>query len=74
MKELLGFKSFQQILLCLFALGFVVGVLYGIYIFSDKLRYYSIIPFLPVVYFISRGLFKNSRLFFADFKSLTIKV
>ncbi|MFT5254311.1 MAG: uncharacterized membrane protein YqaE (UPF0057 family) [Flavobacteriales bacterium] len=72
MKELLRLKSFQQILLCLFALGFVVGVLYGIYIFSDKLRYYSIIPFLPVVYFISRGLFKNSKLFFADFKSLRI--
>lgn len=72
MKELLRLKSFQQILFWLFALGFVIGVLYGIYIFSDKLRYYSVIPFLPFVYFISRGLLKNSKLFFADFKSLRI--
>lgn len=72
MKELLRLKSFQQILFWLFALGFVIGVLYGIYIFSDKLRYYSVIPFLPFVYFISRSLLKNSKLFFADFKSLRI--
>jgi hypothetical protein len=72
MKELLRLKSFQQILFWLFALGFVIGVLYGIYIFSDKLRYYSVIPFLPFVYFISRGLLKNSKLFFADFESLRI--
>jgi uncharacterized membrane protein len=73
MKKLLKLKSFQQILFWVFALGFVIGVLYGIYIFSDKLRYYSIIPFLLIVYFIARGLYKNSKLFFTDLKSLRIK-
>lgn len=74
MNELFRLKSFQQILLLLFFLGFTIGVLYGIYLFSsDKFRYYSIIPALPAIFFISRGMYKNSKLFFADFKSITIK-
>jgi hypothetical protein len=75
MKELFKLKSFQQILLLLFFLGFTIGVLYGIYLFSpDKFRFYLLIPSIPAFFFISRGLYNKSRLFFADFKSLTIKV
>jgi hypothetical protein len=75
MKELFKLKSFQQILLLLFFLGFTIGVLYGIYLFSpDKFRFYLLTPSLPAFFFISRGLYNKSRLFFADFKSLTIKV
>jgi hypothetical protein len=74
MKELFRLKSFQQILLLLFFLGFTIGVLYGIYLFSsDKFRYYSIIPALPALFFISRGLYKKSNLFFTDFKSIITK-
>jgi hypothetical protein len=74
MKELFGLKSFQQILLLLFLLGFIFGVLFGIYLFiPDKFKYYSIIPSLPALFFISRGLYKNSNLFFTDLKSITTK-
>jgi hypothetical protein len=74
MKELFGLKSFQQILLLLFLLGLTIGVLFGIYLFiPEKFKYYSIIPSLPAFYFISRGLYKNSNLFFMDIKSITIK-
>ena len=74
MKELLRLKSFQQILLLLFFLGFTIGVLYGIYLFSpDKFRSYSIIPSLPALFFISKGLHKNSKLFFMDLKLIKAK-
>lgn len=75
MKELFGLKSFQQILLLLFFLGFTIGVLYGIYLFSpDKFRYYSIIPALPALFFISRGLYKNIPFLINDFKSIYVKL
>lgn len=74
MKKLFGLKSFQQMLLLLFLLGFIFGVLFGIYLFiPDKFKYYIIIPSLPALFFISRGLYKNSNLFFMDLKSITIK-
>jgi hypothetical protein len=72
MKEFFRLKSFQQILLLLFFLGFTTGVLYGIYLFSpDKFRSYLIIPSLPALFFILRGLYKNSNLLFMDLKSIT---
>ena len=74
MKESFGLKSFQQILFLLFFLGLTIGVLFGIYLFSpDKFKYFSIIPSLPAFYIISKGLYKNSNLFFMDLKSITIK-
>ena len=74
MKELFRLKSFQQILLLLFFLGFTIGVLYGIYLFSHgKFGSYSIIPSLPALFFISRGLYRNSNLFFMDLKLMTAK-
>jgi hypothetical protein len=75
MKELFGLKSFQQILLLLFFLGFTIGVLYGIYLFSpDKFRYYSIITALPALFFILRGLYKNIPFLINDFKSIYVKL
>lgn len=74
MKELFGLKSFQQILFLLFLFGFIIGVLFGIYLFSpDKFKYYSIIPSLPALFFISRGLYKNINLFFMDLKLIKAK-
>lgn len=74
MKELFGLKSFQQMLLLLFLLGFIFGVLFGIYLFlPEKFKYYLVIPSLPAFYFVSRGLYKNSNLFFMDLKSITKK-
>lgn len=74
MKELFGLKSFQKILLLLFFLGLVIGILYGIYLFSpEKFGYFSVIPSLPAFFLISRGLYKNSSLFFTDFKLITTK-
>ena len=74
MNELLSLKSFQQILLLLFFLGFTLGVLYGVYLFSPhKFKSYTIILSLPILFFISRGLYKKSSLFFTDLKSITTK-
>jgi hypothetical protein len=74
MKELLRLKSFQQILIWLFLLGIVIGGLSTAYfINTDKFSIWLLIPSLPALFFISRGLLKNSNLFFTDFKSLRIK-
>lgn len=74
MKELLRLKSFQQILFWLFLLGIIIGgLLTAYFINSDKFSIWLLIPSLPALFFISRGLIKNSKLFFIDFKSLTIK-
>jgi hypothetical protein len=74
MKELLRLKSFQQILIWLFLLGIVIGGLSTAYfINTDEFSIWLLIPSLPALFFISRGLLKNSNLFFTDFKSLRIK-
>jgi len=73
MNELFEFKSFQKTLLFLFLTGFIIGVLYGIHVFSNKLRYYSILPFFPVLYFIIKGLYKNIPFLINDFKLIDFK-
>jgi len=73
MKQLFSLKSFQKILFFMFLIGIIIGTLYGIHIFTNKLRFYSILPFFPILYIITKGLYKNSTLFFADFKSITTK-
>jgi hypothetical protein len=74
MKELFGLKSFQQILFWLFLLGIIIGVLLTLYFINpDKFRFILLLPSLPVLYFISKGLYKNSNLFFVDLKSITTK-
>lgn len=74
MKELFGLKSFQHILFLLFFLGINIGVLVMLYFINpDKFRFILLIPSLPALFLISRGLYKNSNLFFMDLKSITIK-
>jgi hypothetical protein len=74
MKELFRLKSFQQILFWLFLLGIVIGGLVAAYFINpDKFSIWLLIPSLPPLFFISKGLFNNSKLFFTDFKSITIK-
>jgi hypothetical protein len=74
MKELFRLKSFQQILFWLFLLGIVIGGLSTAYFINpDKFSIWLLIPSLPALFFISKGLFNNSKLFFTDFKSITIK-
>jgi hypothetical protein len=73
MKELLTLKSFQQILLWLFLLGIVIGGLSTAYFINpDKFSIWLLIPSLPALFFILRGLYKNSKLVLADLKSLRI--
>ena len=74
MKELLKLESFQKIVFYLFLTGFVIGALYGIQVFSGQLKFVSIIPFFPVIYFISKGLRNNFGLFLRDFKAINSKL
>jgi hypothetical protein len=74
MKELLKLESFQKIVFYLFLTGIIIGVLYGIHIFSGKLQWVSIIPFFPVIYFISKGLKNNLSLFRKDFKTINNQI
>jgi hypothetical protein len=73
MNQLFRLESFQKILLFFFLTGFIIGVLYGIHVFFNKLRYYSIIPFFPVLYIIIKGLYKNIPFFINDFKLIDFK-
>ncbi|WP_426064773.1 hypothetical protein [Flavobacterium sp. DSP2-3-1] len=74
MIELSGLKSFQQILFWLFLVGIIIGVLLTLYFINqDKFRLILLLPSLPVLYFISKGLYKNSNSFFMDLKSITTK-
>jgi hypothetical protein len=73
MIEIFRLKSFQKIMFFMFLIGLIIGTLYGIHIFTDKLRFYSILPFLPVVYFITKGLYKNTPILIYDFKSINVK-
>jgi hypothetical protein len=73
MKELLTLKSFQQILLWLFLLGILIGGLSTAYFINpDKFSIWLLIPSLPALFFILRGLYKNNKLVLADLKSLRI--
>lgn len=73
MKKLLRLKTFQNILFYMFLIGLVIGTLYGIHTLTNKLWYYSIIPFLPVLYIIVKGMYKNVPYFINDFKSIDFK-
>lgn len=73
MKELFSLKSFQKVLFFMFLTGVIIGVLYGIHIFTNKLKFYSIIPFLPIMYIIARGLYRNTPLLINDFKSIYVQ-
>ena len=74
MKELLSLRSFQQILFWLFLLGIIIGVLLTQYFINpDKFNFILVLPSVPCVYFISKGLYKNSNLFFTDLKLISTK-
>ena len=74
MKELFGLKSFQHILFLLFFLGVMIGVIVTLYFINpDKFRFSLLIPLLPALFLISRGLHKNGKLFFMDLKLMTAK-
>ena len=73
MNELFRLKSFQKVLFFMFLTGLIIGVLFGIHIFTNKLKFYSIIPFLPVMYIIAKGLYKNTPLLINDFKLIYVK-
>jgi hypothetical protein len=73
MKELFSLKSFQKILFFMFLLGITIGTLYGIHIFTNKLKFYSIIPFFPILYIITKGLYINIPFLINDFKSIYVK-
>lgn len=73
MKELLRLKSFRKVLFFMFLTGIIIGVLYGVHIFSNNLRFYSIIPFIPLMYIITKGLYKNTPLLINDFKSIYVQ-
>ncbi len=74
MKELFGLKSFQHILFLLFFLGVMIGVIVTLYFINpDKFRFLLLIPSLSALFFISRGLHNNSKLFFMDLKLMTAK-
>ncbi len=73
MKKLFRLKTFQNILFYMFLIGLVIGTLYGVHIFTNKLRYYSIIPFLPVLYIIVKGMYKNVPYFINDSKLIDFK-
>jgi hypothetical protein len=71
MKQIFSLESFQKIFFLMFFLGIVIGALSGIYLFSpDKFKIYSIIPTIPAFYIITKGLYKNGKLFFMDLKSI----
>lgn len=74
MKELLKLKSFQKVMFYMFLTGIVLGTFYGIHIFTNNLRFYSIMPFLPVIYIIVKGFYKNTPLLIEDFKSIYLKL
>ena len=72
MRELFGLESFRRMLLNLFFLGLSFGVIFGIYLFSpETFRFYFLIPIIPVLFLISRGLYSNVPLFMVDLKSIT---
>ena len=73
MKDLFSLKSFQKVLFFMFLTGVIIGVLYGIHIFTNKLKFYSIIPFFPILYIITKGLIKNIPFLINDFKSIYVK-
>jgi hypothetical protein len=74
MEKLVCLKSFQKILFWLFLLGIVIGgVVTAYFINPDKFRIWLLLPSLPALFFISRGLHQNSKLFFIDFKTITTK-
>ena len=70
MKELFRLQSFQKVLFFMFLTGFIMGVLYGVHIFTNNLKFYSIIPFMPVMYIIAKGFYKNTPLLINDFRSI----
>jgi hypothetical protein len=72
MKQLFLLKSFQKILFFMFLIGIILGTLYGIHIFTNKLRFYSILPFVPIMYIITKGLYKNIPFLINDFKSIYV--
>lgn len=73
MNELFELKSFQNILFYMFLIGIVIGTLYGVHTLTNKLWYYSILPFFPVLYFIIKGLYKNIPFLINDFKLIDFK-
>lgn len=74
MKELVRLRSLQQLLFWLFLFGVIIGGLLAAYLIKpEKFNIVLLLPSIPALFFISRGLYKNSILFFADFKLISTK-
>jgi hypothetical protein len=74
MKELVRLRSFQQILFWLFLFGVIIGGLLAAYLIKpEKFNITLLLPSIPALFFILRGLYKNSNLFIADFKLILTK-
>lgn len=54
-------------MLWLFLMGIILGVLVTIYILKqEKFAISIVIPFIPALYFITKGLYINSKLFIKE--------
>lgn len=75
MKKFLKLKSFQQMVFWLFLLGIIIGATIASTIAnSDNFKLTNfVLLFMVPLFFVSKGLSKNSNLFFADLKSITSK-
>lgn len=74
MKELFSLKSFQQILFFIFLSGLMIGVHLTLFGFSqNKFKSYAVIIWLPTIFIISKGLYKNSTLLLLDLKAISTK-
>jgi hypothetical protein len=74
MKQIFSLESFQKIFFWFFMLGFFLGVqLYLYFVDSIEFNFIFIMPFTPLLYFISKGLYKNGKLFFIDLKAIKEK-
>jgi len=75
MKEFFRLKSFQNILSWLFLLGIILGAMIASTVANSgnfKLTNFVLLFMVPL-FFVSKGLYNNSNLFFADLKSITSK-
>lgn len=73
MKELLRLKSFQQILFWFVILGIIIGALATLYFINpNKFQFILLLPSLPALFFIGKGLYKNIPLLIKDLRSIYV--
>ena len=69
MKKLLQLKSFQKVLFWVFVLGVIIGANFAMYLFSpvDFNLIFSFLIFITPLFFIVKGLYKETPLFIKDY-------